>query len=87
MSQINIAGAIDELLIYDDPEYCESREKSCGYCHGLGYCELFRTQLEEKNSLEIKCDQCKAAYQKSILNKSPLKSKQNGSLKNHKPEH
>jgi phage FluMu protein Com len=62
MSEINIAGAI---LIYDDPEYCESRERSCDYCHGLGYCKLFRSKLEEKNSLEIKCPQCKAVYQKA----------------------
>lgn len=55
--------------IFDDPIYCESREKSCDYCHGLWYCELFCEKLGEWRSLEIKCDQCKEAWKKAQYEK------------------
>lgn len=44
MSEINIAGAIDELMIFDDPEYCGAGilrgDELCFYLRH-GHCMLF----------------------------------------------
>jgi hypothetical protein len=106
MTEINIASAIDELLIFDDPDYCglENKHQCVRFEHYIpehmtmnteGFCHLFlnldmqATELEYDGDSKdfIKCDQCKASYQKAILNRSPFNSKPDDSLKNYKPEH
>lgn len=80
MTEINIAGAIDKLMIFDDPEYCANSD--IGYCRELYridsiyYCHRFVRHGDEENFIKcvsdefkerwvpIKCDQCKEAYRK-----------------------
>jgi hypothetical protein len=81
MSEINIAGSIKELMIFDDPEYCENDPYSGSYrkCERLddrhSLCVLFLEIESEQygtvvetddNLIYKKCQQCKDVYQKVI---------------------
>jgi hypothetical protein len=74
MTEINIASAIDELLIFDDPEYCWDSNGTCSHysviLFGNYTCDLFsslgkKIRLDFYNNKLIKCDQCKIAWEKS----------------------
>lgn len=84
MKAINIAPYIDELLIFDDPEYCCEEfivnldfklMNKCKYLSIKGECLKFETSRKDrylrftsKRKFE-KCDQCKKAYQMATANK------------------
>lgn len=67
---INIAGRIDELLIFDDPKYCcTSHRDKCSKLHWTNvYCYAFNsdlTMLKTKRHVYKKCDACKTAWKKA----------------------
>jgi len=72
MSEINIAGAIDELMIFDDPEYCGD-SKTGEQCPRLNtpidgeWCSLFSSELffDSLTLFPQKCPQCKEAWKKA----------------------
>jgi hypothetical protein len=62
---IDISSAIKELLVFDDPEYCDGKE---GKCERLktGQCFTFldhETNFNSHKTFTRKSDECKAAYQ------------------------
>jgi len=80
MSEINIAGAIDELMIFDDPEYCQKEDgsKRCRFVafnwgEAYKYCPVFDNAKLIEFDLKCdpwglgteKCDQCKEAWKKA----------------------
>jgi len=74
MPTINIAPHIGELLVFDDPEYCNEFTEECEFlersawpvCQHFNNEELAKRMLDERIYYE-KCPQCKEAYQKAKL--------------------
>lgn len=64
MKTINIAGAIDELMIFDDPEYCEKNGDECPSLTCDGMCGVWGNFLDWRTP-KSKHDACKAAYWKA----------------------
>lgn len=64
MTEINIAGSVKELMIFDDPEFCEDQDGD--YCYAVfdDFCHIFKVMLDSSYnpSLYKKCDACKTAY-------------------------
>lgn len=73
MTEINIAGAIDELMIFDDELHCcdiavnDNPRSKCRFLTSITYCSVFQNVLKRDHDLfaTIKCPQCKAVYQKA----------------------
>lgn len=68
MAEINIAGSIKELIIFDDSEYCNNDNDYCRMLgeNGDGHCHLWREWLcsDMIGEKYIKHIQCKEAYDK-----------------------
>lgn len=74
MKTINIAPHIEELNVFDDPEYCESNEDECPrllsdenkrICGVYPDGAIYDFNIDQKTVRIKKCDQCKEAYQKA----------------------
>jgi hypothetical protein len=68
MSKINIAGAIDELLIFDDPYYCNENDKvrciqlnNQEYNTSKPFCPVFFKYLRDKLTKEFEERGCRIA--------------------------
>lgn len=75
MSEINIAGSIKELMIFDDPEYCEG----VGECKFIKYgrCNIFDADLVLKpGNYYQKCPACKKGWKKAKDASDPVKIQQ-----------
>lgn len=89
MSGINVAGEIDKIIVWDDPEYCETGSGDLeDKCDFLQYhdgddnhrCYLYPFEHEpvvlEMNWQTMqfkKCNQCKKAWKKSKDANDPVK--------------
>jgi len=70
MTEINIAGGVKELIVFDDPEYCEDKKTLCRRLDD-SRCAAFITddyypeylEVSKKTGFHEKCPQCKEAYQ------------------------
>ena len=79
MKTINIAPFIDELNVFDDPEYCNDINDRCSYFDDEWCVCCLHVKDEQPIELEwvqieaplfyvsiVKCPQCKEAYRKAI---------------------
>lgn len=68
MKEINIAPHIGEVMVFDDPEFCEDKTHSCRQIENYGknqrYCKQFDL-MRMTSDRPKKCPQCRTAYAKA----------------------
>jgi hypothetical protein len=89
MTEINIAAEIDELMIFDDPEYCSNEKKKCKFVdmensrcnlffkNGAEYIILDKIFQVSEDKLGSFANLCKCDQCKQVRNKVKNKTNKN----------